>query len=280
MRALIERGYLYIAQPPLFKVQEGKRETFLKDEKEHARFLLARLGEDRTLVAEGGRGASVAGTQLSRRITELQDYLALTRRLEGRGLREPFVRALAAEGLAGDAFRERARLEDLVARLSGLVTRLELVGDDEHGGFALAVAQETNGVVRTNRLDAAFFASFDMKRAQDLTKALDGFLDGPYRLERGTAETKTATTLSDAVNLVLESGKKGLAISRYKGLGEMNPETLWATTMNPGTRRLLQVRIEDAVEADEIFTILMGDAVEPRRQFIEANALNVANLDI
>ena len=118
-----------------------------------------------------------------------------------------------------------------------------------------------------------------IKSKYSKTQILDGFLDGPWRIGRGEDHEEVAT-LGGAVDAVLSGAKKGLTVSRYKGLGEMNPETLWETTMNPATRRLLQVRIEDAVEADEIFTVLMGDAVEPRRVFIETNALNVVNLDV
>ena len=115
--------------------------------------------------------------------------------------------------------------------------------------------------------------------AGELAALLDGFLDGPYVLRRKDDEKRVAT-LAEAAEAILDSAKKGLTASRYKGLGEMNPETLWETTMNPASRRFLQVRVEDAVEADELFTILMGDAVEPRRAFIEANALAATNLDI
>ncbi len=138
-----------------------------------------------------------------------------------------------------------------------------------------------NGVVKTGVVDAAFLAGYEMRKVADLAAKIDGFLDGPYRLRaNGSGAEQALATLPEAVDAVLASAEKGLTINRYKGLGEMNPETLWETTMNPASRRLLQVRVEDAVEADEIFTILMGDAVEPRREFIEANALNVSNLDI
>ncbi len=277
MRAAIEKGYLYIAQPPLYKVVDGKKEAFLKDDKEYARFLLSRIGDDRALVTEP-TGVSVSGAALVRLFTETQEWLSLVKRLSLRGVPEVLLREVVRERLGPEAARERDVLVALAARLPGALSP-EVHPDEEHGGFALHVERETNGIVRRTVVDAAFLGAFDVRRAGELAAALDGFLDGPYVLRRKDGETRV-TTLAEAAEAVLESAKKGLGISRYKGLGEMNPETLWETTMNPQTRRLLQVRVEDAVEADELFTILMGDAVEPRRNFIETNALQATNLDI
>ncbi|HEV8268191.1 MAG TPA: toprim domain-containing protein [Thermoanaerobaculia bacterium] len=279
MRAALDRGYLYIAQPPLYKALEGKKETYLKDEKEKARFLLSRIGDDRTLLAEGS-GREEKGEALVKLVAEMQDWRALMRRLEGRGIPEAFVRTLLSERITDvAALREKSRLDAAAPKLAAVVENLAIEPDEEHGGFALRVSRHVNGVRREAVVGAGFAAGFEMKRAVELAGALDGFLDGPYRL-RKNGDEEIRATLGEAVDAVLESAQKGLTISRYKGLGEMNPETLWETTMNPATRRLLQVRVEDAVEADEIFTILMGDAVEPRREFIETNALNVSNLDI
>ncbi len=277
MRAAIERGFLYIAQPPLYKIVDGKKEAFLKDDKEYARFLLARIGDDRALVTEP-TGASVSGAGLVRLFSDAQEWLSLVKRLALRGLPEELLRALLASSAGPETARDRAALEAVARALPGELAT-EVLPDEEHGGFALHVARTTNGVTRKALVDAAFLGGFDWRRATELAAALDGFLEGPYLLRRKDEETRLAT-LEEAAEAVLESAKKGLGISRYKGLGEMNPETLWETTMNPDTRRLLQVRVEDAVEADELFTILMGDAVEPRRNFIEANALQATNLDI
>jgi DNA gyrase subunit B len=277
MRAAIERGYLYIAQPPLYKVVDGKRESFLKDDKEYARFLLARIGDDRALVTEPS-GTTVAGTALVRLFSDAQEWLSLVKRLSLRGIPEELLRALARPGTGPEAARDRAALEAIAQGLPPDL-RTEVLPEEEHGGFALHVSRETNGVTRKAVVDATFLGSFDVRRAGELAAALDGFLDGPYVLRRKDDENRVAT-LAEAAEAILDSAKKGLSASRYKGLGEMNPETLWETTMNPASRRLLQVRVEDAVEADELFTVLMGDAVEPRRAFIEANALAATNLDI
>jgi DNA gyrase subunit B len=281
MKAAIEKGYLYIAQPPLFRAVEGKKEVFLKDEKEYARFLLARIGDDRALTAEPSE-RTLSGGALMALVTGLQDWRSLVSRLAVRGYPEALVRTLVKEKLSEPgALKDRARLERAAYEFAAVVESFAIVKDEEHDGFAVHVTQAVNGVTKTGVVDAAFLSGYEMKRAVDLAATLDGFLDGPYRLRtNGNGDERVLTTLGEAVDAVLESAKKGLTINRYKGLGEMNPETLWETTMNPATRRLLQVRVEDAVEADSIFTILMGDAVEPRREFIETNALNVANLDI
>jgi DNA gyrase subunit B len=277
MRAAIERGFIYIAQPPLYKVVDGKRESFLKDDKEYARFLLARIGDDRALVTEP-TGTAVSGAGLVRLFSDAQEWLSLVKRLALRGIPEELLRAVVRAGIPAEGARDRTALEALAATLPADL-KTEVLPDEEHGGFALHVSRETNGVTRKAVVDAAFLGGFDARRAGELGTALDGFLEGPYVLRRKDSETVLAT-LAEAAEAVLESAKKGLGISRYKGLGEMNPETLWETTMNPASRRLLQVRVEDAVEADELFTVLMGDAVEPRRAFIEANALAATNLDI
>jgi len=281
MRTAIERGYLYIAQPPLFRAVEGKKEVFLKDEKEYARFLLARIGGDRALTAEPSERTRSGGALMAL-VTGLSDWRALVSRLAVRGFPEALVRTLVKQKLTEPgALKDRARLERAAHEFAAVVESFAIVKDEEHDGFAVHVTQTVNGVTKTGIVDAAFLSGYEMKRAVDLAATLDGFLDGPYRLRtNGNGDERVLATLGEAVDAVLESAKKGLTINRYKGLGEMNPETLWETTMNPATRRLLQVRVEDAVEADSIFTILMGDAVEPRREFIEKNALNVANLDI
>jgi DNA gyrase subunit B len=281
MRTAIERGYLYIAQPPLFRAVEGKKEVFLKDEKEYARFLLARIGDDRALTAEPSE-RTLSGSALMALVTGLQDWRALVSRLAVRGFPEALVRTLVKQKLTEPgALKDHARLERVAHEFAAVVESFAIVKDEEHDGFAVHVTQAVNGVTKTGIVDAAFLSGYEMKRAVDLASTLDGFLDGPYRLRtNGNGDERGLATLGEAVDAVLESAKKGLTVNRYKGLGEMNPETLWETTMNPATRRLLQVRVEDAVEADSIFTILMGDAVEPRREFIETNALNVSNLDI
>jgi DNA gyrase subunit B len=280
MAAIIEKGFLYIAQPPLYKVAEGKKETYLKDEKEMSKFLLGRLGEDRSLSTEMS-GASVSGGRLANLLEKMEEYRNHVAKLGHKGIPEGLLRALLDRGMTSKAdFGEKKKLDDLgkAVRAFG-VDKADVVADEEHSGWALEITRRVNGVPRSARIDAEFVASFEFRRIKETAKAIGAFLDGPYEVARdGVAEKYE--TLPAVVDAIYESAKKGLTINRYKGLGEMNPEQLWDTTMNPETRRLLQVAVEDAVEANEVFSILMGDAVEPRREFIETNALNVRNLDI
>jgi DNA gyrase subunit B len=280
MAALIEKGYLYIAQPPLFKVTEGKKETYLKDEKAMSKFLLARIGEDRSLSSDMS-GASASGGKLVALLEKMEEYRGHVSKLGLRGIPEGLIRALLDRGLLskGD-FSDRKKVEDLAKAARAFdVDQAEVAPDEEHSAWALEVKRRVNGVSRDVRIDADFVGSYEFRRIRETAKVIGAFLDGPYLLTKN-GDKDSHATLGAVVDAIYDSAKKGLAINRYKGLGEMNPEQLWQTTMNPESRRLLQVRVEDAVEADEIFSILMGDAVEPRRDFIDKNALNVRNLDI
>ena len=280
MATLIDKGFLYIAQPPLYKITENKKETYLKDEKEMSKFLLGRLGEDRTLSSEMS-GTTVSGAKLAALLEKMEEYRTHVGKLSHRGVPEGLLRALLDRGMTskGD-FAEKKKVDDIAKAVRAFgVEKADVVADEEHSGWALEITRKVNGVPRSARIDAEFVSSFEFKRIKETAKAIGGFLDGPYVVTRN-GETAKHEILSAVVDAVYESAKKGLVINRYKGLDEMNPEQLWDTTMNPETRRLLQVAVEDAVEANEVFSILMGDAVEPRREFIEENALNVRNLDI
>jgi DNA gyrase subunit B len=282
MTAIIDKGYLYIAQPPLFKVLEGKKETYLKDEKAMSKFLLGRIGDDRSLASEMS-GASVSGGKLVALLERMEEYRDHVAKLAVRGIPEGLVRALLDRNMTAKAdFAEKKKLDDLARAARAFdAEKVEVVEDEEHSGWALEMKRRINGVPREVRVDAEFVGSFEFRRIRETAKTIGAFLDGPYVVTKnGEKDKETHQTLSAVVDAIYDSAKKGLTISRYKGLGEMNPEELWATTMNPEKRRLLHVAVEDAVEADEIFSILMGDAVEPRRDFIEKNALNVRNLDI
>jgi DNA gyrase subunit B len=280
MPAVIEKGFLYIAQPPLFKVAEGKKETYLKDEKEMSKFLLARIGEDRSLASEMS-GAAASGAKLVTLLEKMEEYRTHIARLTLRAVPEGVVRALLDRGmLAKSDFADKKRLEELARAVRAFdLEKVEVVPDEEHSGWALEIVRRVSGVPRTATIGAEFISSYEVRRVRELAKSIGGFLDGPYVVTRN-GDSERHATLPAVVDAIYESAKKGLVVSRYKGLGEMNAETLWETTMNPGKRRLLQVNVEDAVEADQIFSILMGDAVEPRREFIDRNALNVRNLDI
>ena len=280
MAQLIDRGFLYIAQPPLFKIVEGKKESYLKDEKEMSKFLLDRLGDDRSLSSEMS-GARASGARLVGVLEKMEEYRGHVAKLSNRGVPESLVRALIDRGMLSKSdFTEKKRVEELerAVRAFGL-ERASVSADEEHSAWALEVTSLVNGVPRSARIDTDFVSAYEMRRIREIAKSIGPFLDGPYLVTKN-GDSARHDSLPAVVDSIYESAKKGLTVSRYKGLGEMNPETLWATTMNPETRRLLKVTVEDAVEADQIFSILMGDAVEPRREFIETNALNVRNLDI
>ena len=280
MSVLIEKGFLYIAQPPLFKVAEGKKETYLKDEKAMSKFLLARIGDDRSLTSEMS-GASVAGSKLVSLLEKMEEYRGHVAKLGIRGVPEGLIRALLDRGMLSKAdFADKKKVEAFAKVARGFdVDKAEVAADEEHSAWALELVRRMNGVPREVTIDADFVGSYEFKRIRETAKVIGAFLDGPYVVTKN-GDKESHRTLSAVVDAVYDSAKKGLTISRYKGLGEMNPEELWETTMNPEKRRLLHVSVEDAVEADQIFSILMGDAVEPRREFIEKNALNVRNLDI
>jgi len=280
MALLIEKGYLYIAQPPLFKAAEGKKETYLKDEKEMSKFLLARLGDDRSLTSEMS-GATVSGEKLAALLEKMEEYRGHVAKLANRGVPEALVRALLDRGMLSKTdFAEKKKVEDLARATRAFgVEKAEVVADEEHSAWALEIVGRVNGVPREACVDTDFVSSYEVKRIRETAKAIGAFLDGPYLVTRN-GDSERHQTLPAVVDAIYESAKKGLAVSRYKGLGEMDAEELWRTTMDPTKRRLLVVTVEDAVGADQIFSILMGDAVEPRREFIETNALNVRNLDI
>jgi len=245
-----------------------------------SKFLLARIGDDRSLTSEMS-GASAAGAKLVALLEKMEEYRGHAAKLEKRGISEQLVRALLERGMLSKSdFSDKKKVDDLAKAVRAFdFEKAQVVPDEKHSAWAPELVRRVNGVPRAARIDAEFVASYEMKRIREAAKSIGGFLDGPYAVARN-GETERHQTLPAVVDAIYESAKKGLVINRYKGLGEMNPEQLWQTTMNPETRRLLQVAIEDIVEADGVFSILMGDAVEPRRDFIEKNALNVRNLDI
>jgi DNA gyrase subunit B len=276
--ALVEGGYLYIAQPPLYRLTRGNEKTYLKDDGEFKKYLLQRgiekkrlrLGPQRTL-----EGAPLA--QALEQITAYQEYL---HRFAKRGLaREVLQRVLEHGVVSKEALRQSEPLEPLVAALNARkrwTARLE--ADEEHQVWAVIVTAPKRDFGEM-RLDWELMGSSDFQALVRLDQALADFKTPPHCLESKDQTWKFAT-LDELVALILEEGQKGINIQRFKGLGEMNPEQLWETTMDPETRTLLKVNIEDAVAADEIFTILMGDKVEPRREFIQNNVLELNELDI
>ena len=285
---LIERGHIYIAQPPLYKVKRGKQETYVKDDAELNAMLLNSALEDAALhlnaAAPPLRGPGLES--LARQYVEVQAIIRRwARRYDERLLEQLLSMPVVTRAEFDRADWIGAWAKDLETRLNdsnddtrGYVIEV-LAAADGQGPSRLHVAKREHGSSTEKYITRDFFESAEYQRIAELARTLAGLIGEGAWVSRGEAR-HDVRTLKDAINWLFESAKRGQAIQRYKGLGEMNPEQLWDTTINPESRRLMQVRIEDAVAADEIFTTLMGDQVEPRREFIEKNALTVANLDV
>ncbi len=290
MGELIQRGYLYIAQPPLFKVKKGRSERYIKDERELESYLLdLALTGVQVLPAQG---EALPHDSLRELLDCASQYRRLLERIALRRLDDRVVDAAVACGApreadladaAGLAERIAPRVE---ARLRELDPEAEAVAwsteaDPEHGGSALVAATRRSGVDFRTVFDADFVRSAEFEHLSELAARMEAIGAAPFRITTGAdAEPEGVATPVELLQRLLQIGEKGLSIQRYKGLGEMNPDQLADTTMDPEQRTLLQVRIPDAVEAELAFTTLMGDDVEPRRDFIERNALEVQNLDI
>src|SRR6266568_4097511 len=288
MAELVERGYVYIAQPPLFKVKRGKKEEYIKDEGLMTRYLMRMATADMT-VKSVGANQDIEGKALAQsleRLVDLKRYCERTiRRLGGDArlldvLLEAFAGKKGVWRKQGLTLRGIFQDGDLIAKVEKELDKAgfktDLSTDEEHGLWEIDTITNSGAAVR---VDYNFASYVEFQKAVELFMKLEDRLVPPFIAgENGSSEE--IATREALLDRVLLAAKKDLTIQRYKGLGEMNPEQLWETTMNPDTRTLLQVRIDDAVETDEIFTVLMGDAVEPRRKFIEDNALDVRNLDI
>jgi len=327
MGQLIDRGHIYIAQPPLFRAKRGRSETYIKDERTLETFLVRRAVESR--VVHLADGTEVFGEMLERYLQRAIAYRKLLQLVARRGNPQEVVAALLEHDARDKSFFEqRERLEMIAARMTTPSRTVTIARDAEHNVFDLEIEDRSQGYPRRYRLGLDFITSGEYRtlaaayrEVQDLrfpvvvktgaaardeitpeddgTAGTDettiggGPVDDITRLAAearaqeavtpGRARKDADVTLQNIdafVDYFIEAGRKGVAVNRYKGLGEMNPDTLWTTTMDPENRTLLQVRAEDHAEADQMFTTLMGDQVEPRRKFIEDNALDVRNLDV
>lgn len=287
MPELIDRGYIYIAQPPLYKVKKGKQEQYLKDDEAMETFLTA-LSLDGAELRVSPGAPPVSGLALEGLIGQYRGFLALQDRLSRRYpvilleqlLTLPTVstETLSAHA-SSSAWGDRLQLALNNAADPSQRFLVQSIEDTEHQRFYLQLELVAHGVPHTYRLGHDFFASGEYRQIDALARALEGLIEPGAVVKRGEREY-VVDTFKQAYQWLLQESRRGLGIQRYKGLGEMNPEQLWETTMDPESRRMLRVTIHDAIGADQMFTTLMGDAVEPRRQFIETNALLVANLDI
>src|SRR4051812_6213664 len=334
MRQLVENGYVYIAQPPLFRAKRGRSEVFIRDERALETWLMKRAVESRVVVLPDG--TEMSGEQLEHRLERLIAFRKLLQIVERRGpSREVVLGVLERDAKDKAFFADRERVDALATALTTATRTAVVQPDEEHQAFALAIEDRSGGYPRHHRIDQDFVTTGEFRTLaasyQDVkdirgpmivktTGTAQADEAGPEEtIENAAAANETAIggapldevtrlaaepkpldssagpkqphkavrdadvrveTLDELVEFFTAAGKKGVAVNRYKGLGEMNPSTLWETTMDPERRSLAQVRAEDHMEADLMFTTLMGDQVEPRRKFIEDNALDVKNLDI
>jgi DNA gyrase subunit B len=282
MRELIERGHVYIAQPPLYKVKRGSSELYLKDERALEDYLLTAGVEDAVFTTQAG--TSHAGADLLQIVEQARDIVHAIDTLNTRYDRSLVEQAAIVGGLDPEALADPNRAAEVTRRVS---QRLDRISDevergwqgepDGTGGFSFH--RTVRGVRETHHIDASLLNSADARKLRQLAGRLDELYRGVGKLARKDSATDVygPRSLFEAVQA---AGRKGLTLQRYKGLGEMNPEQLWETTLDPNARTLLKVEIKESTDADDIFTALMGDLVEPRRDFINDNALSVANLDI
>jgi DNA gyrase subunit B len=287
MAQLIERGHIYIAQPPLYKVKRGKQEHYVKDDIELDAVLLNTALENAALHVNASAPA-ILGTALellARKYVEVQAIIKRwSRRYDDRLLEQLIYmpEVTPANFDRRDWLRDWA--QELHNRLNALhdgtrTFRVELRSAADTHAARIIVHKTEHGTPSDKYLPREFFESAEYQHIADLARTLAGLIGEGAYVTRGE-ERHEIGGFKEGMSWLFEQAKKGQTIQRYKGLGEMNPEQLWDTTINPETRRLMQVRIEDAVAADDIFTTLMGDQVEPRREFIEKHALTVTNLDI
>jgi DNA gyrase subunit B len=285
MPQVVERGYLYIAQPPLYRVQKGKKEQYLKDQAALDEYLLSIATEKAKLVA--GENA-IEGGDLKRLAECALAYKGILERVDRR--RDSRIVDAAIRlgdldlGLLKSHEQVKAQVQAIFDRAQKLHPELEvriakIERDEEHGCDALVYQTTMSGAPRETRLDFNYLSGPEWGELAALYAALAEIGPGPYKVEKPDGEEEVDDVFA-AVDALKKTAAAGQAIQRYKGLGEMNPQQLWETTMDPERRTMLQVRVDDTVEADEVFSILMGDAVEPRREFIEKHALDVQNLDV
>jgi len=279
MPQVIDGGFLYIAQPPLYKVSRGKSEVYLKDQAALDDYLIE-MGVDGAILKLGS-GEEISGQDLLRVVEEARQ---VKRVIQSFPTHYPAT-ILEQSAIAG-AFRSGQVDSDLQGTAQAIATRLDLVAVEYERGWqgritqdhGIRLARSLRGVEEVRTLDGPILRSGEARRLGSFTKALTETYALPAKLVRRDRENLVHGPLS-LLDTILEEGEKGLTLQRYKGLGEMNPSQLWETTLDPEARTLLQVKVDDLAEADDLFTKLMGDVVEPRREFIQQNALSVENLD-
>jgi len=278
MPDLIDNGYLYVAQPPLYRVLAGKKELFIKDEEEFNDFILKKVSEKEKVIMENGE--EVSGAKLVRLVNGVIKFYESLSKLTRRGYSTRFIEFLASDGPTDKSFfKNEEFMEKFFQKLQKNGFSIRDDQFDEEGGYHEFIVTDTHNGGQISSVNWEFVSSPELRQVMGVSKEFRELKKVRY-IYTGDGEKRKVNDPQELLTELMEKAKKGLMIQRYKGLGEMNPGQLWTTTMDPERRTLLQVQIEDPVDADDMFTILMGDKVEPRREFIQNNALEVTELDV
>jgi DNA gyrase subunit B len=287
-RELIERGHIYIAQPPLYKISKGKQEQYLKDDPALTAFLTNAALEG-TQVFTNPQAPAITGTALESLVKDYRQVMATIDRLSRLYPADALEQMIYIPSLPVSALSSQEQVEAWAKTLADKMDEGQLSGssrylvtvkeDTERHVFLPQIEVLAHGLSHEYPFSHDFFASGEYHSIVSLGEKLNGLIEEGATIQRGEKQ-EPIDSFKGALEWLMTESRKGYSIQRYKGLGEMNPEQLWETTMDPASRRMLKVTIDDAIAADQIFTTLMGDQVEPRREFIETNALSVANLDV
>jgi DNA gyrase subunit B len=285
MPELIERGHVYIAQPPLYKVKKGKQERYVKDDAEMERYL-TEVALTNAVLHPSSSATAIEGTALSSLVQEYQTTNAIVARLSNHyypAFLEQLIYQAEVPNLSDTAAANnwlQAIEKDMNAGMpTGTSFKLAVQKADDEPVPEVTISFTRHGISTDYHVPGEFFASSEYQKILSFANKINGLFGDGAKVERGE-RSENITNFAQAVQWLLSEARRGQHVQRYKGLGEMNPEQLWETTMDKSRRRLLQVKIEDAIAADETFNTLMGDNVEPRREFIETHALQASNLDI